>query len=224
MAKLTISTKRLQINKANGTMIALIAGTSFVLIFSVIASRALLSQRAYQSRVIAEKTKAKMQLDENVKAADKLKIAYQEFVSAPENVLGGNPAGTGDKDGDNAKIVLDALPSKYDFPALTTSLEKILSDKNYKIDDISGSDDELNQKANLSSPNPVAVDIPFKITVSGSYPALQTLVSAMERSIRPFHIQTIDFSGNDALLRMEIKAKSYYQPEKNLTITTKDVQ
>lgn len=224
MARITISTKRLQINKANATMIGVIAGTSFLVIFSLIASRALLNQRAYQSRIISEKEKAKIQLQENVKAAESLATAYKEFVGSAENVLGGNPAGRGDKDGDNAKIILDALPSKYDFPALATSLEKILNDKSYKIESINGSDDEVKQNANPSSPNPQPVVIPFEIGVTGSYPSMQNLVSVLERSIRPFHVLKIEFSGSDSVLDLTITAKTYYQPEKNLNITTKAVK
>lgn len=224
MAKLTISTKRLQISKANATMMSIIAVTSFIAIFSLIASRALLSQRSYQSRVIAEKEKAKSQLEDNIKAAESLTTAYQEFISSTENILAGNPKGVGDKDGDNAKIILDALPSKYDFPALTASLEKILSDKSYKIESITGTDEEVAQNANTSSPQPVAVEIPFQLNVNGSYPAMQNLISVLEHSIRPFQIQSLEFSGNDSLMRMSITAKTFYQPEKNLTTTTKVVK
>lgn len=205
-------------------MIGVIAGAAFLVIFSLIASRALLSQRAYQSRVIAEKEIAVRQLRENLQAVEQLTVSYQEFVGAPENVLGGNPAGRGDKDGDNAKIVLDALPSKYDFPALTTSLEKILTNPGYKIENIDGQDDELNQKDNSSSPTPEVVEMPYEVAVTGSYPAVQDVVKVMERSIRPFHIQTLELTGNESDIRLMIQAKTYYQPEKNVNITTKVVK
>ncbi len=205
-------------------MMAIIAGASFIIIFGLIASRALLKQRAYQSRVIVEKDKAKKQLQENIKAAQSLTASYQQFIGAPENVLGGNPNGRGDRDGDNAKIILDALPSKYDFPALATSLDKILSNKAYKIGSITGKDDELNQKTNSGGAAPVVVDIPFEIDISGSYPAVQSLISVMERSVRPFHVQKVSFSGNDSLMQLTIGAKTFYQPEKTLTITTKEVR
>src|SRR6185436_19057656 len=98
-----------------------------ITVFSLMASRGLLGQRSYQARVINEKGKAVKQLQSNVAATKSLVDSYSNFTSLSSNVLGGNPRGTGDKDGDNGKIVLDSLPSKYDFPALTTSLEKILS-------------------------------------------------------------------------------------------------
>lgn len=222
--KLPFSTKRLQISKANTAMITVIALASFVVIFSLVASRALFSQRSYQSRVIAKQEQAKRQLQDNLEATKNLEIAYKQFTGSPVNVLGGNPAGQGDKDGDNAKIVLDALPSRYDFPALATSLEKILTDSNYTIDSISGIDDELNQQANASSSSPQPVEIPFEISVSGNYPSMQSLLSVLQRSIRPLHINTMEFTGSDNSIKLSIAAKTYYQPEKNLEIRTEVVK
>src|SRR5258708_5718319 len=114
MATLPASTKRVQINKATATIVGVIAAASFVTVFSLIASRALLGQRAYQSRVIAAKEQAKKQLQDNLSAVSALQTQYKAFVGTNENILGGNPNGSGEKDGDNARIILDALPSKYD--------------------------------------------------------------------------------------------------------------
>jgi hypothetical protein len=223
MAKNNTSAKRVQIDKANARIVVIIAGASALVILSLVASKALLSQRAYQSRVIAEKTKALGQLKSNADAVQKLVISYSAFVGSLDNVLGGNSTGTGDRDGDNAKIVLDALPSKYDFPALATSLEKILTSSNYKIDAITGTDDEVRQQ-NTTTPSPAPVEIPFQITVSGNYGSIKDLLAILERSIRPIQIQTLEFSGNDNNLRATITAKTFYQPAKDLTITTKEVK
>lgn len=223
MARPNISLKQLQVNKANSTIVTTIALASFVVVFSLVASRSLLSQRSYQSRVIKEKEKAAAQLKENVTAVESLTASYAAFVNSSENVLGGNPAGTGDRDGDNARIILDALPSKYDFPALASSLEKILTENSFGIEVISGTDDEINQQ-NMESPNPAPVEMPFQITVTGSYDSMEKLVSILQRSIRPIQIQTLEFSGSDSAIRLNMNAKTYYQPEKSLMITTKEVR
>jgi Tfp pilus assembly protein PilO len=222
--KLQFSTKRLQISKANRAMITVIALSSFIVIFSLVASRALLNQRSYQSEVVDKQEQAKRQLSENIAATESLVAAYRQFTGRPTNILGGNPAGQGDLDGDNAKIILDALPSRYDFPALATSLEKILNDSNYTIDSIDGVDDELNQQANASSANPQPVDIPFELAVSGNYPAMQDLLSVMQRSIRPLHINSLKFTGSDNSIKLSVSAKTYYQPEKNLDIRKETVK
>lgn len=224
MAKLDLSPKRIQISKANATVVIVVAVAAFIVTFTLVAGKALLDKRAYQARIITEKTKAAKQLQENLKATDTLVTSYKEFVGTPENVLGGSSSGTGEKDGDNAKIVLDALPSKYDFPALTTSLEKILSDRNYKILSINGSDDEIAQGSNQGSSSPVPVEIPFQLVVGTSYDAMHGLLQTLERSIRPFQIQSLSLTGTNGNLQVNINAKTYYQPEKNLTISTKVVQ
>jgi len=223
VAKVKISAKQLQINKANTRMIFVVGAASFVVVFSLVASKTLLGQRSYQKRVINQKNIAVKQLQENISTTRDLVNSYKNFNNTPENVLGGNPKGSGEKDGDNAKIILDALPSKYDFPALATSLEKILTKQNYKIESIVGTDDEINQQ-DTSSPNPQPVEIPFQITVSASYSSMKNLMRTLQNSIRPIQIQTIEFSGQDNDLRVTINAKTFYQPGKNLNITTKDVK
>lgn len=224
MAAFTSSSKRLQINKTNSVIVGALAISSFIFVFSLVASRALLSQRAYQSRVLTKKVQARDQLKANLATTQNLMNSYKDFVSTTANVLGGNPAGTADKDGDNAKIVLDALPSKYDFPALTASLEKLLTQNNMKINGITGTDDEVNQAKTQSSNKPAPVEMPFQIDVSGTYAADQTIIGVFESSIRPFYITTLSFSGSNQELQLTMTAKTYYQPQKNLMIRTEVVK
>jgi hypothetical protein len=218
------SPKRLLIDKANSGVVIIVAVASFVTIFGLVASKALLSQQAYQSRVTADKERAVTQLKANIGAVADLQKAYQAFVSTPENVLGGDPKGTGDKDGDNARLILDALPSKYDFPALTTSLEKLLSSQNFKIESIQGTDDEIHQEANGASPNPQPIIMPFQITFGGTYASMEFLLASFEKSIRPIQIQSIQLGGTDADMHATISARTFYQPAKNLSITTRTIQ
>ncbi|MBI1856808.1 hypothetical protein HY003_00730 [Candidatus Saccharibacteria bacterium] len=224
MVKLAFSTKRLQIDKANSAVVIATAVAVFIAVFSLFASKALLSKRSYQGRVIDGKEKAVKQLKDNLVARDGLVSAYKQFVEAPTNILGGNPNGTGEKDGDNARLILDALPSKYDYPALASSLEKILTDKSFVFKSITGSDDEIVQQKNPSSPEPEVVDMPFEITVGSTYNAAPSLILLFENSIRPFQIQKLSLSGTNADLATVIKAKTFYLPEKNLNIGTKVVK
>ncbi len=217
------SIKRIQIDKTNRFMVGSIAIASFITVFCLMASRALISQQSYQSRVIKQKGVAVKQLQSNITATKSLVTAYSNFVSQSDNVLGGNPSGTGSNDGDNAKIILDALPSKYDFPALATSLQGLLSGQGAKINGITGTDDELKQ-LNSSSPNPQPVEIPFQVTVAGPPSTIQNVIAAMQRSIRPIQIQTITFTADQTNLQATISAKTFYQPEKSLTITTKEIK
>lgn len=239
---LNLSTKRLQIDKANQLIVIILSVAVFVAIFSLFVSKALLTKRAYQSRVIAGKEKALKQLEDNVKAVDSLNVTYKAFVSTPQNIIGGGITGTGDRDGDNAKIVLDALPSKYDFPALATSIEKILGDKQYKINSITGVDDEIAQSgtspkvpttstatstattATKATTAPVPVPVPFTASVTGTYASMQGLMQTLERSIRPIQVTSITLAGNDSSLQLDVSANTYYQSEKVYTITKKDIK
>ncbi len=218
------SLKRVQISKANTTMVIATAIAAFALTFTVIAGRALLNKRAYQAKVINAKEKAVDQLEANIKATNSLATSYKAFVSTSSNVIGGNPAGTGDRDGDNAKIVLDALPSQYDFPALASSLEKIALDNGYKINSITGTDDEVIQKENKESINPTPLAMPFQMSVQTNLTGAKNLLSLLERSIRPIKVQTVNLSGSNGELDVVITAETYYQPQKSLNIETKVVQ
>jgi Tfp pilus assembly protein PilO len=219
-----ISIKRLQIDKSQSTMLITAAIAAFVLSFALVGGKALVSQIAYQNKVISAKKEAVKQLRSNVQATASLESSYKAFVSTSQNVLGGNPQGSGQQDGDNAKIILDALPSKYDFPALTSSLEKIMAGQNLTIESISGSDDEVNQAGNASSPSPEAVAMPFQLAATGSYQASQSLINALDKSIRPFQVQKLQISGGESIMSIKVEAQTYYQPAKNFNITKKVVK
>jgi hypothetical protein len=241
MARPQVSTKRLMIGKANSTIVVVVGIAAFVTAFSLVASRALIAKRTYQNRVIDAQEKARDQLTQNLKEVETLNTAYVAFTGQDPNIIGGSRAGTGDRDGDNAKIVLDALPSKYDFPALTSSIEKIMGGK---IQTITGIDEEANQNAgaqtdsqdssngqsgqtddsgNTAGTGPV--EMPFEISVEGSYASMQEILTILQTSIRPIHLNTLSYTASDAgNVELSITAKSFYQPEKTLKITTEDVK
>ena len=224
MAKMKFSTKQLMINKTNAQMIVIIATASVIVVFSLVSSKALLTKRAYQSRVITKKEAALTQLKINVDEVKKLVSSYNVFEGSTENIIGGSATGTGDRDGDNAKIILDSLPSRYDFPALATSLEKLVSTPNYKINAIAGIDDEINQVKTSSTPTLQPVVMPFELDVTGTYASVRDLINTLDRSIRPFQISKLELSGKDSELKVQITANTFYQPEKSLVIKTEEVK
>jgi Tfp pilus assembly protein PilO len=215
----TPSAKRLLIDKANARVVVYVSIAAFILVFSLVATKTLISQANYQNHVISKKRAAVNQLKSDIATSDQLKKHYQAFNSTAQNAIGGNPDGTGSQDGNNAKIVLDALPTDYDFPGLTTSLEALLGGQNVKIDSISGTDDEVAQSSNQSSTNPQPVAIPFSVSVEGDYTGVQNVIGVFEKSIRPIQIQAIDISGAQGKLTMSVTAQTYYQPAKSLNIS-----
>lgn len=223
MARVSSTTKRSLITKANSTIVITTGVAAFLVVFCLVASKTLISQANYQNRIIGAKKDAVSQLKDNISAKDSLVSSYSAFVNTPQNVLGGNPDGTGQQDGDNAKLVLDALPSKYDFPALATSLEKMISSQNLTIVGITGTDDEVQQN-NTSSGAPAPVAMPFQLQVSGSYQSIQGLVDLFNRSIRPFQVQSIELSGGQSNMTATISAQTFYQPEKTFKVSTEVIK
>jgi hypothetical protein len=218
MAMNAISSKRALIDKANARLVVYVSVAAFVLVFSLVATKTLVSQAAYQNKVIHAKRTAVAQLKADIAATSQLKTAYDAFNSTPQNVLGGSTTGTSPQDGTNSKIILDALPSSYDFPGLTTSLEALLGGQKVQISSIAGTDDEVAQSANQNSITPQPVPIPFTTFTTGTYTDAQNVVMAYERSIRPMQIQTLDITGAKNELILSIAAQTYYQPAKSLNI------
>lgn len=218
------SVKRGLIDKSNTRIVVIVSAAVFAVIFSLVAAKTLFSQAVYQGKVISAKTDARKKLQADVKVAKTLHASYSAFVGATTNIIGGNSAGPTAQDGDNAKIVLDALPSRYDFPALTTNLEALVQDQQVDLTSIAGVDDEVAQSANISSSDPQAVEIPFQLSVTGDYAKTQTLVGAFERSIRPIVVRSLDISAAQDKLTTSISAVTYYQPAKSLNTRTKVVR
>ncbi|PID30721.1 hypothetical protein CSA80_04325 [Candidatus Saccharibacteria bacterium] len=219
-----LSSKRTLIDKANTAVVIAVSVAVFLFVFSAFATRTLVSQANYQNRVITEKRKARDQLKSDKKAVKDLKKAYKAFTNTELNVLGGDPNGVGAKDGNNAKIVLDALPSQYDFPALVTSLEALVANENVKIKSISGTDEEIAQAENDTSTDPEPIAIPFELSVSSNYETIQGVVSAFEKSIRPIQFTSLELSGGKDELVLTLGAQTYFQPAKSLNISTKVVK
>jgi hypothetical protein len=208
-------TKRKLIDKTNSTIVIVVSVAAFLTIFSLVATKVLASQIAYQNRVINKKQTAQKTLNANITSAQKLKTSYDAFAGATQNILGGLTTGNGAQDGANPKIILDALPASYDFPALTTNLE-LLATQNAKLTSITGTDDEIAQSGNNSSTTPQATPMPFELTVTGNYDQIQKMVAATEHSIRPIKYNSMDVSGQKDELTLHVTAETYYQPAKSL--------
>lgn len=223
MAQDKKSGKQLQIDKANAAIVLIVSLAAVVTAFSLVGVKSLLSQQAFQARVISQQKDTLKVADADIDALKKLSASYDAFDNASSNIIGGVSAGTGPKDGNNSKIVLDALPNQYDFPALISSMENLLTSRGFKIKTLSGIDD-IALAESASQTKPVPVEIPFQVGVVGSFTSVQDLVGVFERSIRPISLQNIKISGSDDSLELSVNAKTYYQPGKNLNVTNKVIK
>jgi len=218
------SVKQNLINKANTTIVAVTATACFVVVFGIVSSVQLVGQLSYQNRVISTKKVALKTLKEDIVATKDLTTSYQAYINTSQNAIGGDPNGQGPQDGNNAKIIIDALPSSYDFPALGTSLENILTNQGQQIQSISGIDDAINQANSQTSSNPTPQPMPFELAVKGNYDGMRNVLAAMERSIRPIKVQSITMTSSQNELTMTVVAQTYFQPQKSLNITTEVVK
>jgi hypothetical protein len=218
------SLKQIKIDKANTVMLVSVAVAAFVVMFSLIASRDLVSQYSYQNRVIGAKRTAVNKLKTDVVSANKLEVSYESLENQPLNILGQNPSGSGQNNGDNAKVILDALPSQYDFPGLISSLSNTLSNQGFTISSISGSDLGSGLASSTPIGRPSPVQIPFNLAASGTYASIQQLVSILQLSIRPVIIQQISLTGTDSSMSASIRAYTYYQPGVNFSLGSEVVK
>jgi hypothetical protein len=218
------SVKHLEISKSQTNVLVVIALTTALVIFCIFGTKALVVKGLYQNRVLRERRKVATHLQANVTAAHQLFNQYAVFAADDPNLLGGLKSGTGNLDGDNPKIVLDALPSKYDAPALATSVEKILTQQNIKINSLIVTDDPRGY-SDSSQANPQAKAITFSFSASSSYQGMNQLTQTFERSIRPFDITNMQLGGTDNNLSITASVSTYFQPAKSLDLKpTKEVK
>lgn len=207
-SKFNISNKYLKIDKANKVVLISVSVTVAIVIFSLVATQALIKQIKYQGIVISKRNAANATLEKNLKAVNSLVASYTAFDSAQESVIG-----TGDK---NSKVILNALPSKYDFPALATTMESFYKSTGVSNDGFSGTDEEATAVQSSNSPTPVEIGVP--ITATGDLTATQKLLDYLGRSIMPIKISTVSISGSDKTLNVSLAGVTYYQPAKEYKV------
>lgn len=200
------STKRQAIDKAKSTVFAAMVIASILISFSIVTLNFLWDLRGYNARVIGEKEQARDILEENVTNAEALKERFSAF-----------------EDGEVAsQEVLDALPSKYDFAAVITSIDSLAKRSGMLLTSFSG--DDLSADAVQTAIQPEPVDISFTITVEGSYEDLQDFMETLDRSIRPIQVQSLEIGGSDDNISADIIMSTFYQPEASIDVETKVVR
>jgi len=225
------SVKHAIIDKANSTTVIAVSVAVFVVVFCGFAVRSLVSQSLFNQRVISAKKDTLNILRANKLAVVDLEESYVSFENEAINIIGGSPEGTGPKDGDNALLVLDSLPSEYDYPGLSSSIEKVLVDGGYQIELIGGSEQDAlvvdptaDDGSLVASTEVVPTEIPFPFTIVSTPENVQNLLSLLESSIRPFYIDALTLEGSGSNLSAKIGLKTYYQPVTGLKVTSEKVR
>lgn len=224
--KLQMTTKRIQIDKAQSTMLIVTVVATIITVFCLVSAKTLLNQATYQKHVIAARRAAADQMEANVTNATNLSEQYTKvFEGGTTNVIGGKNASNANSmppDGDNGTIVLDALPKTYDFPALLTSISNLLGQDGIGSPTIGGSD-QITTVDNQPSSNPQPTNIDLTLSGTASYADVQKVVKDLERSIRPFDITNLTLNGSNSSMTLSLNMTTYYQPAKTLNLNTKEV-
>ena len=231
-----ISTKQLKIDKANKTILIVLGVSSFIVVFSIIASKSLINKFSYQNRVNTAMQTSLQGIQNDQLSVNQLVGSYNSFINKSPNVITGNLTGPGTNVGSNSKIIKDSLPAVYDFPALATSIQALLSTEGVQIQSISGTDSVLtvNGKAtpgsstvlppSSTSSSVTPTPIPFSFEVTGTYSQCNDVLKSLEKSIRPIVVESIDLNGSDSSMNMKISAHTFYLPPIGLSLSTETIQ
>lgn len=221
--------KRVQISQAQSRIMLIVSIATVITVFCLVSSKALVSQAAYQKRLVSARESSVKQLQANKSASLTLIDQYNNVfqnTSTATNIIGGKfdtNAAALPPNQDNARIVLNALPTSYDFAGLISSVAKILSDNGISSQSITGTDESATATTSASA-TPQPVEIKLTIGGQGSYDSIQKVVKDLERSIRPFDIRTIQLNGTNSTMTFTAEISTYYQPAKTLETTKKKVQ
>jgi hypothetical protein len=224
---LKISKKHLQIDKAQTVMFIAVGVAVAITMFCLISAKSLLSQGIYQHKVISQRQTALKKLDNDASNAKTLVDQYNNVFEGSDaiNVIGGrNTKDTNavPPDGDNARIVLDSLPTSFDFPALLTSLAKLTADSGVSNPQVNGSDDPAATAPPSASPAPLSITLSANAT--GNYSTVKKLVNDFERSVRPFDVTNFTLSGDSNNMNISLQLTTYYQPATTFAVQTKAVK
>ncbi|MFI5270688.1 MAG: hypothetical protein ACHQT9_01410 [Candidatus Saccharimonadales bacterium] len=219
MDKFNFSSKHVAIDKSMAQTLIAVSVTVFILVFCLIASKAILTNYRYQSKVLNAAKDARAKLNDDITAYNGLAQAYVDFNNHNPNVLGQQVTGNNNN---NTQVVLNALPAEYDYAALTTSLYYILSSNNLSTDGTVSVDNSQVTNSTSSGSQPVSIPVGFDISsidVNGARSFLQYL----SQVTRPISVDSMTISGDGSNISLNIQAHTYYQPATSLDITQKAV-
>lgn len=217
--RLTGLKKRQQIELAGRNMFIWVVAAAVAVSFCLATGQYLFSKWEYTNRVLGAKYKASDTLGKNISSANELKKQVDALVANTDLAsVKTNP------DDSTTKSVLDALPIANDSAALATSLQQaILNRSGVTIESIT-LPAETEEGEDTAPNNGDPVEIHFSFVVSGSYDKVRQMTRDLERTIRPIKIISMTMNGNDASLRTNIDAVTYYQPAKTVNATQETIK
>jgi Tfp pilus assembly protein PilO len=200
--------KRQKIQQANSTILIVVVIASVVISFALVMGNFLLKQKSYNDHVYKEKKIARDTLKQNVINAKVLEDKFKD-IEDPKSLA-------------NSQTILDALPGNYDNAALRTSIESLVKRNSLSIDSLTSLDQE--GQVSEKSVDPKPVEVPFVVSVQGDYGKIKSFIGDLEHTIRPMKITSLSLNGSDQDMKAEINVVTYFQPTREIGITTKEVK
>jgi len=221
--------KRTQISKANRVMFIWVAAASALVSFALITSFFLAQKLIFNEKVLSEKSNTVTTLNQNNKVVSDLETQVR--------VLDTNTdlASIKANDSDQAiQVILDALPSEVNSPALGASLQtKLLAGidgltlESLQVDPVQGVEsltDGADTVQDASATGAVDNIITFSFSVSGKPEQLKQVLTNLERSIRTIYVTRLQVENQQDKQIMTVQGRAFYEPVKNVALKNKVVK
>ncbi len=216
MPSQVISPKRKAIVDSSRTMFLWIAGMSAVVAICAVVGIALAKQILFKAEVVGSMNETLNILKDNNKVASTL--TSNVLVLETNQALNTAKANPDEK---ALQVVLDSLPADRNALALGASLQQSLLTG---IDGLSvellSVDSETTAPINATSENVIPIQLQVKATSAN---AIKDMFLRLERSIRIIDTDTFNIERSDNSYVATISAHAYYQPEKKVELTQKQV-
>ena len=214
--KAPATAKHAQIDKASTQTFAAVTVAAIVVSMSLVLLNILWGTSRFNTKVQGELEIARDALQTNLERVGPLQESFNRFE------IGDNLIPDQEEEKKNSELVLDALPSKFDFPELAASINNLAEEAGVELSSFNGTD--LGSDTSGSSSNPRAQEIPFSMRVVGSYSGISKFLRGIENSIRPITVLSIDLTGSSSNLQASVTAETVYQPAVDLTIQKETIQ
>ena len=213
--------KRQQIQSANKTMFVWVVIAATAVTICLVLAQFLVRQFLFNVKIINAKSQTNQTLITNAASFTSVKDSVNKLIAdskltklrvAPEDTA--------------LQVIIDALPTVDDRAALGTSLQqKVFSRSGVAIDslnviDASVAASEPSLAGGVTQPQ----EIIFSVALSGSYEQVRQAIDDLNKSIRPFDIQTIRVSGDGGNLSVNISLKTFYLPKTTVQLRQEPIK
>jgi len=201
------SKKHFQIEKTKRNVFLIVVVASMVLSVSLVLGKFIFDWSQFNARVWSAQSESIDTLNSNIANAEQVINEYRAF------------EGTSDI---KPEQILDALPANYDLSAWNSSLQFIVGLNSLKLESITG--DDLSLQTDDSSNEPSPQEFEFQLEANGEYGKVQSLVSDLNRSIRPVALDQLTLSGSPDNITIEAAGHTYYQPSQSLDFSSEEIR